>query len=332
MKIAISKTPLRISFLGGGTDLRSYYKSNNYGAVLSTSINSYIYVTIKKQTPLFIEKYRLNYSETELVDNLEKIKNPIIRESIRFLNIDDQLYISTIADAPASAGLGSSSTFCVGLLNALYKFKGENVSSGRLAEEAAYIECDVLKRPMGKQDHYASAYGGLNYIRFYDNESVTVRPINMSAANINLLSDSILMFWTGLTRPSELVLKEQDKKNKTNSAILDKMKVQALELSDLLSENNISPLKIGKMLHKGWLLKKTLASKISNKKIDDWYQCALNNGAYGGKISGAGGGGFFTLIINSNKRTKLIKEMEKVGLKRYQFGHDSSGTIVTEIK
>jgi D-glycero-alpha-D-manno-heptose-7-phosphate kinase len=328
----ISKTPLRISFLGGGTDLRSYYKSNNYGAVLSTSINSYIYVTIKKQTPLFIEKYRLNYSETELVDNLEKIKNPIIRESIRFLNIDDQLYISTIADAPASAGLGSSSTFCVGLLNALYKFKGENISSGRLAEEAAYIECDVLKRPMGKQDHYASAYGGLNYIRFYDNESVTVRPINMSGANIKLLSDSILMFWTGLTRPSELVLKEQDKKNKTNSAILDKMKVQALELSDLLSENNISPLKIGKMLHKGWLLKKTLASKISNKKIDDWYQCALNNGAYGGKISGAGGGGFFTLIINSNKRTKLIKEMEKVGLKLYQFGHDSSGTIVTEIK
>ena len=318
----ISKTPLRISFLGGGTDLRSYYKNNNYGAVLSTSINSYIYVTIKKQTPLFIEKYRLNYSETELVDNLEKIKNPIIRESIRFLNIDDQLYISTIADAPASTGLGSSSTFCVGLLNALYKFKGESVSSGRLAEEAAYIECDVLKRP----------YGGLNYIRFYDNESVTVRPLNMSGTNINLLSDSILMFWTGLTRPSELVLKEQDKKNKSNSAILDKMKIQALELSDILNQKQISPLKIGNILHKGWLLKKTLASKISNKKIDDWYQCALENGAYGGKISGAGGGGFLTLIVNSKRKRKLIKEMEKVGLKQYQFGLDSSGTIVTEIK
>lgn len=328
----ISKTPLRISFVGGGTDLRSYYKLNKYGAVLSTSIDSYIYVTIKKQSSLFQEKYRLNYSETELVDDLEGIKNPIIRECIRFLNIYDRLYISTIADAPASTGLGSSSTFCVGLLNALYKYKGESVSSGRLAEEAAHIECDILKRPMGKQDHYASAYGGINYIRFYDNESVTIRPLNMTANNIKLLTDSIIMFWTGLMRPSEFVLKEQDKKNKSNSAVLDKMKTQALELSDILNEKRISPLMIGNILNKGWLYKKTLASKISNEKIDNWYECALKNGAYGGKISGAGGGGFLTLIVNSKRKRKLIKEMEKVGLKQYQFGLDSSGTIVTEIK
>ncbi len=328
----ISKTPLRISFTGGGTDLRSYYKDNKYGAVLNTSIDSYIYVTIKKQTSLFKEKYRLNYSETELVDDLEEIKNPIIRECIRFLNIHDQLYISTIADAPASTGLGSSSTFCVGLLNALYKYKGESVPSGRLAEEAAYIECDVLKRPMGKQDHYASAYGGINYIRFYENESVTVRPLNMQGENIKLLSDSIIMFWTGLMRPSELVLEEQDKNNKSNSEILDKMKNQANELSDILNEKKISPVKIGDILHKGWVYKKTLASKISNKQIDNWYECALKNGAYGGKISGAGGGGFLTLIIDSKMESELTIEMEKMGLKRYNFGLDSSGTTVTEIK
>ena len=179
----ISKTPLRISFAGGGTDLRSYYENNKFGAVLNTSINSYIYVTIKKQTSLFQEKYRLNYSETELVNDLEQINNPIIRECIRFLEINDQLYISTIADAPASTGLGSSSTFCVGLLNTLYKFKGEVVSPGRLAEEAAYIECDILKRPMGKQDHYAAGFGGLNYIRFNDDESTNVKSINLSKKN-----------------------------------------------------------------------------------------------------------------------------------------------------
>lgn len=328
----ISKTPLRISFAGGGTDLRSYYENNKFGAVLNTSINSYIYVTIKKQSTLFKEKYRLNYSETELVDDLERIKNPIIRECIRFLNIHDQLYISTIADAPASTGLGSSSTFCVGLLNALYKYKGESVSSGRLAEEAAYIECDVLKRPMGKQDHYVSAYGGINYIRFYDDQSVTVRPLNMSGNNIKILSNSIIMFWTGLTRPSESVLKEQEKNNKSNVGILDKMKRQALELSGIMNEKKISPLKIGEILHKGWLYKKTLASNISSEQIDNWYKCSLKNGAYGGKISGAGGGGFLTLIIDSKRKLELTNQMEKIGLKRYNFGLDSSGTTVTEIK
>jgi len=210
----ISKTPLRISFAGGGTDLRSYYKHNNYGAVLSTSIDSYIYVSVKKQTSLFNEKYRLNYSETELVRNLDEIKNPIIRECIRFLNINDSLYISTIGDVPASTGLGSSSTFCVGLLNALYKFKGEVASAGRLAEEAAHIECDILKRPMGKQDHYAAAYGGINYIRFYDNETVTIRPMNISQNNLKNFSESIVVFWTGLTRASESVLKDFNKNKK----------------------------------------------------------------------------------------------------------------------
>ena len=257
----ISKTPLRISFAGGGTDLRSYYKNNRYGAVLSTSIESYIYVTIKKQPPLFEEKYRLNYSETEMVDDLEKINNPIIRECLRLFDIDEQLYISTIADAPSSTGLGSSSTFCVGLLNALYKFTGENVSAGRLAEEAAHIECDILKRPMGKQDHYAAAYGGINYIRFYDDETVTVRPLNMTSNNLKKLSNSIAMFWTGVTRPSESVLSEQDGNNKLNKDVLDKMKNQALSLSKILTEVDLSISDIGSILNQGWEFKKTLASK-----------------------------------------------------------------------
>jgi len=327
----ISKTPLRISFAGGGTDLRSYYENNKFGAVLNTSINSYIYVTIKKQTSLFQEKYRLNYSETELVNDLEKINNPIIRECIRFLEINDQLYISTIADAPASTGLGSSSTFCVGLLNALYKFKGEVVSAGRLAEEAAYVECDVLKRPMGKQDHYAAAYGGINYIRFYDDETVTVRPLNMSSKNLKQYTDSIIMFWTGITRSSESVLREQDKKNKLNVDVLNKMKDQALELSKILTKPDLIIKDVGALLNQGWEYKKSLASKITNPSIDDWYTKALKHGALGGKISGAGGGGFLSLIAEPNRKDKLSDELEKLGLKRYNFGLDSEGTSVSQI-
>ena len=328
----ISKTPLRISFAGGGTDLRSYYKHNNYGAVLSTSIDSYIYVSVKKQTSLFNEKYRLNYSETELVTQLDEIKNPIIRECIRFLNINDSLYISTIGDVPASTGLGSSSTFCVGLLNALYKFKGEVASAGRLAEEAAHIECDILKRPMGKQDHYAAAYGGINYIRFYDNETVTIRPMNISQNNLKNFSESIIVFWTGMTRASESILKEQNDKNISNKEILTKIRNQALELSDILSENKFSSIDVGKLLNKGWEYKKTLASKISNNTIDEWYQKALESGAIGGKISGAGGGGFISLIVNKDNHKKVSNKLTKLGLVEYRFGLDSNGTTVSEIR
>lgn len=327
----ISKTPLRISFAGGGTDLRSYYKHNRYGAVLSTSIDSYIYVSVKKQTSLFQEKYRLNYSETEQVDNINDIKNPIIRECLKYLEIDEQLYISTIADAPASTGLGSSSTFCVGLLNALYKFKGKVISAGRLAEEAAHIECDILQRPMGKQDHYAAAYGGINYIRFYDDETVTVRPLNMTSKNLKKFSDSIAMFWTGITRPSESVLKEQDGNNRINEDILKKMKDQALELSSILTQTELSIKNVGALLNHGWEYKKTLASKITNQSIDDWYTKALIHGALGGKISGAGSGGFLSLIAEPSKHAELSYELKKLGLKEYRFGMDSSGTVVSEI-
>jgi len=328
----ISKTPLRISFGGGGTDLRSYYKENGYGAVISTSINSYIYVSVKKQTTLFKEKYRLNYSETELVDNIEEIKNPIIKECLKFLQINDQLYISTIADAPASTGLGSSSTFCVGLLNALYKYKGEIVSSGRLAEEAAHIECDLLGRPMGKQDHYAAAYGGINYFRFYDDESVTIKPVNMSAKNLKIFSDAVAMFWTGVTRPSESVLRKQDENNKNNKIILEKMRDQAYEISKKLISKRISINEIGEILNEGWEFKKQLASNISNIKIDQWYDSGIKNGALGGKISGAGGGGFFTFIVNPSNKKSLIFELNKQGLAYYNFGLDSNGTTVAIIE
>ena len=327
----ISKTPLRISFAGGGTDFPSYYKYNEFGAVLSASINSYLYVTVKEQSPLFGGEYRLNYSETELVKDLELIKNPIIRECIRFLHIDEKLYIGTTADAPASSGLGSSSSFCVGLLNALYKFKNESISLGRLAEEASHIECDILLRPMGKQDQYAAAYGGINYIRFNDDESVVLRPVNMNSKNLQLLANSALLFWTGISRPSESVLTEQDEKNKYNEDILCLMRGQALELVKTLIDPSFSIGKLGLIMDQGWSYKKQLSSNVSNKKINDYYSMAKSCGALGGKISGAGGGGFLLIIAEKSTHTNIVQKMATLGLMRYKFGLDSLGSVVYEI-
>ena len=327
-----SKTPLRVSFSGGGTDLRSFYAKNEFGSVVSASIDSYLYVSVKKHNPLFNGEYRLNYSETELVVDIEDIKNPIIRETLKFLDIDDKMYISTIADAPASSGLGSSSTFCVGLLNALYKYRGEVVSADRLAEEAAHIECDILKRPMGKQDHYAAAYGGINYIQFNDDESVSVRPLCISAKKMKKLSKSIMMFWTGVSRPSELILAEQNNRSDINQEILLKMREQSIDLTTILNDESFSVKNFGSVVGKGWEYKKTLSSEVTNSSINDWYETAIEVGAYGGKISGAGGGGFLTIIADQSSHKALAYSLEKKGLKRYKFGFDTSGTTVYQIE
>lgn len=326
----ISKTPLRISFAGGGTDLPSFYRFNDFGAVLSTSINSYIYVTIKKHSLFFNERLRLNYSETELVDKVEDIKNPIIRECLKFLEIDDRIYISTIADVAASTGLGSSSSFCVGLLNALYKYKGETASPGRLAEEAARIEIDILKRPIGKQDHYAAAFGGLNYICFNSDESVTIRPIITKAKTIETLFNCMISFWTGISRPSESILEEQDTLNGRNAETLILMREQANRLMNLICNNNWSIDEFGEIMHEGWQMKRKLASKISNTTIDRFYLIARENGAIGGKISGAGGGGFLNVIAHEDKHEKITEALKAAGLIPYKFNIGYSGTAVTQ--
>jgi len=328
----ISKTPLRISFVGGGTDLPSFYKNNDYGAVLSTSIDSYIYVVIKKHTKLFQEKIRLNYSEVELVDDFNEIKNPIIRECLKFLNIDDYIYISTIADAPGSSGLGSSSSFCVGLLNALYKYKGINTSIAQLAEEAAYIEIEVLKRPMGKQDHYAAAYGGINYFKFEADGSVIIRPISLSRNKISMIFDNMLSFWTGLTRPSETVLSEQDKNNSENVDVLLKMRHQVDDLVKMLSVNTTNIKQFGALIHDGWKMKRQLASQISNNTLDHYYEIAIKNGACGGKISGAGGGGFLNIFADKKYHNKITHALVKEALIPFRFHSDSLGTMVNEIE
>ena len=325
----ISKTPLRISLAGGGTDLPSFYRFNKYGAVLSTSINKYIYVTLKKHPQVFSrEKFRLNYSETELVENLEKIKNPIIRECLKFLKIDERLYISTISDVPASTGLGSSSAFCVGLLNALYTFKKQRVGLKKLSEEASYIERDILKRAIGKQDHYASVFGGLNYIKFNQNESTKVKSINLSKKNKKYLESSIIVFWTGITRSSWKILHSQNARYLENTISLNKIKKQAIELKTLLEEKKISINKIGNLVNEGWKIKKTLSKNISSKFFDNVFSKAIQSGAYGGRICGAGGGGFILFFAKPSCHEKIIKNMQQFNLKKFDLSFGNKGTQI----
>lgn len=328
----ISKTPLRISFAGGGTDLPSFYKENEYGAVLSTCVDSYIYVSIKEHTPLFDERIRLNYSESELVDDVAQIKNGIIRESLKFMEIDDRLYISTISDAPAMTGLGSSSAFCVGLLNALYEYKGMVVSPGRLAKEAAHIEIDILKHPIGKQDHYAAAFGGLNYFMFHADGSVTVKPVITSEDVIRELSESMISFWTRITRSAQSVLSEQNENAKKNSETLIAMRKQAADLVALLQSPGYSLEKFGREVHAGWEMKQKLAPKISNNQIESYYKIAIKNGAYGGKISGAGGGGFLNVFAPVSAHPRIIESLRSFGIAHYKFHFSERGTMVIRIK
>jgi D-glycero-alpha-D-manno-heptose-7-phosphate kinase len=327
----ISRTPLRISFAGGGTDLPSFYTKHGYGAVLSCSINKYIYVTVKKHSKIFKEKIRLNYSDTETVNTIDEIKNPILRECLRFMNIDDHIYISTIADVQASTGLGSSSTFCVGLLHALYSYKNESVSRGKLAEEAAHIELDVLKRPMGKQDHYSAAFGGMNYIRFNDDDSTSITPVSSKYDVAENIFSKMILFWTCIVRNSEDILYQQDKNNDKNSVILLKMREQSLEMFNLIKNGDLCIEVLGNLIHKGWKMKSKLAPNISNSNIHEAYEAALSSGALGGKILGAGGGGFLNVIVPESRKNIVIAKMLKIGLKQFKVAPDSSGTTITSI-
>ncbi len=326
----VSKTPLRISFVGGGTDFSSFYKKNSYGLVVSASIDKYIYISVKKLDPVFHEKFRLNYSETEMVDQVENIKNPIIRECIKFLNIDDRLYISTIADVPSSTGLGSSSSFTVGLLNALYDFKKQKVSPGRIAEEAAHIEIKVLDSPIGKQDHYVASFGGLNKIFFFDNDEVKVEKIKIPKKNLNLIFGSLLLFWTGMHRNSESVLIEQEKNHNKNKNVLSSMKNTVNQFIDLVKSKKISLNKIGNLLDKNWEFKKQLADNVSNKFINNCYTEAKKRGSLGGKILGAGNGGFLLLLAKKTNHKKIQKSLKKFGLERYSFKLENSGSRIID--
>ena len=316
--LVMTRTPLRVSFAGGGTDLPGFYE-REYGAVLSTTIDRYLYVMVKRHGTLFNEGFRLNYSETEHAQSLGDIKNHIARECLRLLRVEPPLYINTVADVPESSGLGSSSSFAVGLLNALHAFRGEHVSAAQLAEEASHIEIDVLKRPIGKQDHYAAAFGGLNFFCFHPEGRVTVEHQRLPDGAVQRLFDHLVMFWTAMSRDAGDVLREQQDNIPEKFPVLQTMREDARFLQGLLC-NGFDPLEFGRILDTTWQRKRQLASGVSNERIDAWYQKAKDAGAVGGKICGAGGGGFLLLVSPLDRREAVrqaLKDMSEIRI-RYE--------------
>jgi D-glycero-alpha-D-manno-heptose-7-phosphate kinase len=322
-RLVVTRTPLRISFAGGGTDVAAFY-DHGYGAVLSSAIDRYIYVTVKRHGEIFNERVRVNYSRSETVQSIDEIENNIARECLRFLEIAPPIYISTVGDLPASTGLGGSSGFAVGLLNALHAFRGERVPAGQLAEEASYIEIDVLKQPIGKQDQYAAAFGGLNYFCFKAGGSVTVEPQRMANGALARLFDHLMIFWTGHQRDTGVVLTEQKANTPRRMDSLLRMRDQASQLQAALRAGDCDMKTFGRILDEGWSLKRGLASLITTNEIDMWYQRARDAGAYGGKLCGAGGGGFLLFVVPAERRDTVRRTLSE--LKHVSIGPEAHGS------
>lgn len=321
----ISRTPFRVSLVGGGTDLRSFY-SVEPGRVLSTTIDKYLYVMVKRQVGIVEYKYRINWSKVEFRNSIDEIEHPIAREALRMFNIDFPIEISTFADIPANTGLGSSSAFAVGLVHALHAIKGEQVSKYQIAFEAAQIEVDILGRTMGKQDHFASAYGGLNVFTFNSNETVTVEPVFYKAETWASLKNQFLLFYTGIKRDASDVLESQDKATIDKRQVLMKMCDLVYPLRDVISNgNNLH--QIGEILNCGWSLKRSLTSDVSSSQIDHWYESARGAGAGGGKLLGAGKGGFLFFFANPDSHHYIKIALQE--LASLPIGFETGGTIIT---
>lgn len=319
----ITRTPFRISFAGGGTDVCDYYK-RGYGAVVSTTINKYIYITVNKR---FDDSIRVSYSQTEIVDNVNDLNHDIVRECMKMVGIDKGIEITSIADIPAGTGLGSSSSFTVGLLNALYTYIGQQRSAHELAVKACQLEIERLGNPIGKQDQFAAAYGGLNYYQFNADESVTYEPLYLDKFEVNRLESRLMMFYTGKTRSANIILGEQKKKIDQHLEILGSMCNQAMELKKYIQKNkNIDCL--GEILRTGWQKKKSLNDQISNSMIDEICQNVIQAGAEGVKLLGAGGAGFLLMYCKEEQK-KAVREM--VPLKELDFSITNHGSRVVYI-
>lgn len=317
----ITRTPFRISFFGGGSDFEEFYNQSE-GAVLSTTINKYMYVS--SHYFFYEDKIRVKYSQTETVTNIDELKHPIFREVLKKFKIRGGIEISSNADILAGTGLGSSSSFTVGLLHNLYTVFGKLVTKKRLAEEACRIEIERLKEPIGKQDQYAVAFGGLNVIRFNPTYTVIVEPIHLKKDVYKTLQDNLFMFYICKQRKASSILADQKKniKSKNKMVILKKMVDLVWEMRDALYQGDIHV--FGEMLNKSWILKQQLSSKISNQYINDLYEKGLKNGAVGGKLLGAGGGGFMLFYCEKKNQERLIKAMSP--LNKLSFKLENEGT------
>jgi len=315
----VVQTPLRISFVGGGTDFEDFYLTHG-GAVLSAAIDKCVFVIVKER---FDDLICVNYTQRERVERVDELRHELVREAMRMTSVSKGVEITTLADVPAEGtGLGSSSSITVGLLQALYAYQGELKTAETLAEEACRIEIDILKKPIGKQDQYIAAYGNLRFITFSD-AAVKAEKAAITPENKRRLSESLLCFYTGTTRKSSEILEEQKANIPDRLAVLDEMKTLAFRAKESLIEGAFD--EFGEILHSGWELKKTLASKITNSRIDEVYEAARKAGALGGKVTGAGGGGFLLLYCPKEKQDEVRKVLK---LREFPFRFERDGSKV----
>lgn len=318
----ISRAPVRLSMGGGGTDLPSYYQKHE-GFLMAAAINKYVFVVINKR---FEDSIRLSYSKTEIVNDVNKIEHNLFREVLKLIGIDKQVEIASLADVPANCGLGTSSCFAVSLLGGLCQYTRQYKSLREIAELACNVEIDILKEPIGKQDQYASSYGGFNAYWFQRNGEVVVEPVNIKEEVLNELENNLILFYLKSNRSAGSVLQEQDKKTKEgDSATLDrlhKIKDMGIYTKKIFENGKID--EFGDILHAHWQTKRGLSQSVTSSYIDEVYEAARRNGAIGGKIVGAGGGGFLMLYCPTGK-SKLVSSMSRMGLSPTWFTFEKTG-------
>lgn len=321
----ISRTPFRLSLVGGGSDLREYYRTRP-GAVVSMAIDRHMYVTVNQR---FDDSIRVSYTKTETVDHIDDLGHRIIREALKRTGITKGVEVTTVADVPAGIGLGSSSSLTVGVLNALHAYKGVYVTPEKLARMACEIEIGVLKSPIGKQDQYIAAFGGFQHIRFNGNEKVTVEPVICGPQVRRKLFQRLLLFYTGINRDAGTVLgevRENIISVPTARDTLDSLVQLVGELLEMLSRGDLA--RVGELLDRSWVLKKEMGSRVTNDKLERHYRSALRAGAGGGKISGAGGGGCLLLFVKPRAQASVREAMRRRGLREIRFTMEPDGSKI----
>jgi len=322
----ITRTPFRLTLGGGGTDLPSFYEQHG-GFILAVGIDKYMYLAVN--TPIVDDKIRVRYTNSELVDNVDQVEHTLAREAMRYFNISTGVEIVSIADVPSGTGLGSSSCYMVGLLNGLHALMQRQASPWQLAEEACHIELDILQKPIGKQDQYMAAFGGLTTLEISSDGVVRVSPLNIGVDLVEALENDLLLFFTGETRNAPGILARQDQstrdRDKTVVSSLREIKDIGIEIRDSILCGNLR--RFGELLDVHWQSKKRLSAGITNPQIDAWYELAKYHGAIGGKISGAGGGGFLMLYCEGRK-AELREAMRRAGLRELRFRIEFEGSKV----
>lgn len=322
----ISKTPHRISFFGGGTDYPAYYL-NHGGRVVGVTIDKYSYLNVRQLPPYFDHKHRVVYSKIENINLIQEINHPSVRESLKYMNIDFGISIHHDGDIPARSGMGSSSSFTVGLLNSLHALLGKVISKKELMKAAIHVEQSLIHENVGSQDQAFAAYGGLNTIDFLQNGEIVVNPIIMTPDRMKEFQSSFVLIFTGLSRIASEIAEDQIKKTELNLNKLDQMKSLVNESVDILTDANRKLDEFGILLNETWQLKRSLSDKISNPLIDSIYEAALNSGAIGGKLLGAGGGGFLLFYVNPFNKEKVLQALKEYLYVPFEFEFQGSNIV-----